>query len=278
MGARRDLSSPPDPTRLHLHESFASRFLPGQRTLRVYLPEDYRTGRRRYPVLYFQDGQNLFDPSTAFLGQNWHLHLTLDELVRHGDVQPLILVGIDNAGIARMEEYTPTRSAAHGHGGKARRYCQMLLREIKPFVDIHYRTLPDSEHTGLGGSSLGGLVALYAGLRFPRIFGRLAVMSPSVWWDGRVILRYGQNFRGPVRPRIWLDTGGREGDNPQQVIADTRTLRAVLVNKGWRDGTDLRYVEDPEAPHHERVWAQRAGPMLHFLFPGPRVAPPVTIW
>lgn len=277
MTVHRNLSSPPDPRRLRLHTDFTSRYLPGSRTLRVYLPEEYGAGRR-YPVLYLQDGQNLFDPSNAFLGQHWHLHLTLDELVRHRHVEPLILVGIDNAGVQRIEEYTPTRSAAHGHGGKARRYCQMLVREIKPLVDSHYRTLPDSGHTGLGGSSLGGLLTLYAGLRFPRVFGRLGVMSPSVWWDSRVILRYGQEFRGAIRPRIWLDTGGREGEAPQQVIADARTLRAVLVNKGWRDGEDLRYVEDPEAPHHESAWAKRAGPMLHFLFPQPREAPPVAIW
>ncbi|MCU0228475.1 MAG: alpha/beta hydrolase-fold protein [Bryobacterales bacterium] len=264
--------------RLHVQQDFASRYLAGVRCLRIYLPEEYRHTRRRYPVLYFQDGQNLFDPSTAFLGQNWNLHHTLDLLVRQGAVHPLILVGIDNAGVARMDEYTPTRSAAHGHGGKARRYCQMLLREVKPWVDAHYRTLPDAEHTGLGGSSLGGLVTLYAGLRFPRVFGRLAAMSPSVWWDGRVILRYGMAFRGSHRPQLWLDTGGKEGDTPQQVIADTRTLRAVLVNKGWREGVDLRYVEDPEATHHESAWGRRAGPMLHALFPAqPKESAP-AIW
>lgn len=271
-------NAPPDPQRFSVHADFRSRYLPAARALRVYLPEDYRGSRRRYPVLYFQDGQNLFDPSTAYLGQNWHLHQTVDELVRHGDAQPLILVGIDNAGVARMDEYTPTRSPAHGHGGKARRYCQMLLREIKPWVDGHYRTLPDAENTGLGGASLGGLLTLYAGLRFPRVFGRLAAMSPSVWWDRRVILEYGQRFRAHTRPHIWLDTGGQEGDTPDQVIADTRTLRAVLVNKGWREGVDLRYVEDPEAGHHESAWAVRAAPMLHFLFPGRRQTPPLSIW
>ncbi len=266
------------PERLQIHDAFRSRYLPSSRCLRVYLPEDYRHSRRRYPVLYFQDGQNLFDPSTAYLGQNWNLHHTLDSLVRHGAVSPLILVGIDNAGVARIDEYTPSRSPAHGHGGKARRYCQMLIKEVKPWVDAHFRTLPDADHTGLGGSSLGGLLTLYAGLRFPRIFGRLAAMSPSVWWDCRSILGYGERFRDSHRPRIWLDTGGNEGDNPQQVIADTRTLRAVLVNKGWRDGIDLRYVEDAEATHHESAWGRRAAPMLHYLFPAHQQDAPLSIW
>lgn len=262
-----DNPAPPSAARLRIREHFESRYLSTARNLRVYLPPDYRQGRRRYPVLYFQDGQNLFDAGTAYLGQHWSLHAALDHLVSRGKIAPLILVGIDNAGPRRIDEYTPTRSAAHGHGGMLRRYCQMLLREVKPWVDAHYRTLPDAEHTGIGGSSLGGLAALYAGLRFPRAFGRVAAMSPSVWWDQRVILRYGERFRSTLHPRIWLDTGGREGDHPEQAIADTRTLRAVLVNKGWREGIDLRYVEDPEATHTERAWAQRAAPMLQFLFP-----------
>lgn len=270
--------SPLPPERYHVHEGFASRYLPVARALRVYLPANYRQSRRRYPVFYLQDGQNLFDPATAFLGQCWHLHATLDALVERGRVEPLILVGIDNAREARLEEYTPTRDPALGHGGRAARYGRMLLREIKPFIDGHYRTLPDAHHTGIGGSSLGGLISLYLALRYPRVFDQAAVMSPSVWWNDRAILKFGTRFRAQHRPRIWLDVGDQEGGNPQQVIADTRVLRSVLVRKGWEDGKDLKYVEALHAGHNEHAWAHRAPAMLRYLFPAHRVNDETQIW
>lgn len=268
----------PHPERLQIHDSFRSRYLPARRCLRVYLPEGYRHSRRRYPVLYFQDGQNLFDPSTAYLGQCWYLHAALDGLVERGKAQPLILVGIDNAGEHRIDEYTPTRDRNSGRGGQAARYGRMLVREIKPFLDERYRTLPDAHHTGIGGSSLGGLVSLFLALRYPRVFDKAAVMSPSVWWDNRVILRFGERFRAHHRPQIWLDVGDHEGSNPQQVIADARVLRSVLVHKGWEEGKDLKYVEAMHAGHNEQAWAQRAPSMLRYLFPALRVREETHIW
>lgn len=269
---------PPHPDRLQIHEAFPSRHLPARRSLRVYLPEGYRHARRRYPVLYFQDGQNLFDPATAFLGQCWYLHRALDDLVARGKAQPLILVGIDNAGEARIDEYTPTRVRASGHGGRAARYGRMLVQEIKPFIDDRYRTLPDADHTGIGGSSLGALVSLFLAFRYPRVFDKVAAMSPSVWWDNRVILEFGQRFRAHHRPRIWLDVGDQEGSTPQQVIADTRVLRSVLVHKGWEEGRDLKYVEAMHAGHNEQAWAHRAPAMLRYLFPAHRLREETHIW
>ena len=146
----------------------------------VYLPPGYveDTGRT-YPVLYMHDGQNLFDPATAFGGNEWRLDDTAEELIERGAIEPLIIVGIYNTGEQRIHEYTPTTDPKLG-GGKADLYGKMLVEEVKPFIEKTYRTLPGPENTGMGGSSLGGLVTLHLGIQYPQVFGKLAVLSPSV--------------------------------------------------------------------------------------------------
>ena len=148
-----------------------------------------RPARPPLPVLFMQDGQNLFDPETCFThGNYWHMGETADALIAAGEIEPLIIVGIYNTGEHRIDEYTPVEDKRLG-GGQADAYGQMLVEELKPFVDHTYRTLPGTAHCGLGGSSLGGLVTLYLGLRYTWMFSKLAVMSPSVWWRNRAILK-----------------------------------------------------------------------------------------
>jgi len=253
-------------TYLRKHERFASRFLSDKRDLIVYLPPGYDADRRRrYPVLYLHDGQNLFDAATAFVpGQDWHVNATAGELIKRGDIEPLIIVGIYNTGEHRIHEYTPTRDRRQRAGGDAALYGQMLTEEVKPFIDREYRTLPGAADTGLGGSSLGGLVTLYLGLLYPQTFGRLAVLSPSVWWDGRVILRIVRMTQPKPPLKIWLDIGTDEG---KKTVLDARALRNELVRAGWIIGDDLRYFEIPDAGHNEAAWASRVGPFLKYLFP-----------
>jgi len=231
------------------------------------VPPGYHESTERYPVLYLQDGQNLFDPATAFLGRDWHADTTTDHLIERGVIEPLILVGIYNTGVRRISEYTPTRCARIRKGGKADRYAEMLAREIKPFIDHEYRTRKAAVHSGVGGSSLGALASLMAGFKYPRVFGKLAIMSPSVWWDGRVIVRMAASYNSAVRPRIWLDAGTEEGDSPQQTMEDLRLLRDTLIARGWRDGVDLRYSEAHRAEHNEGAWAARLPDVLGYLFP-----------
>ena len=251
--------------RLDRHSGFHSRFLDRSRDLVVYLPPGYDDDRgRRYPVLYMHDGQNLFDPATSFVrGQYWRLGEMADMLIAEGRVQPLVIVGVNHAGTSRVEEYTPTRDRRLG-GGHAKTYGRFLIEELKPFVDARYRTLPDRQHTGLGGSSLGGLSTLFLGLRHADVFGKLAVLSPSVWWGRRAILRYVARVGPKPDTRIWLDIGGAEG---RVAITDVRRLRAALVAAGWRDHADLRYVEPAGATHSEAAWADRVGNVLEYLFP-----------
>ncbi len=250
---------------LRKHQQFRSRFLRNQRDLIVYLPPGYdEQPQRRFPVLYLQDGQNLFDGSTSFIpGMDWHVRQTADTLISNGMVQPIIIVGIYNAGKARVREYTPTRVPRLG-GGRADRFAKFLVEEVLPFVQREYSTLSGPAHTGLGGSSLGGLVSLYLGLKLPQIFGKLAALSPSVWWNQRVITRFAESSRVSPRPRIWLDIGTREGP---RVMEDVEQFRDVLLKKGWRLGEDLFYERVEGAEHSEAAWAQRVGPFLQFLFP-----------
>jgi predicted alpha/beta superfamily hydrolase len=255
-----------DEGRLRIHRGFASQYLSTKRNLAVYLPPGYPEQGRRYPVLYLQDGQNLFDPATAFAGQDWRADITADDLIRRGEIEPLILVGVYHTGVHRVSEYTPTRDRTRRKGGKAARYAQMLAREIKPFIDSEYRTSRKAEHTGVGGSSLGALASLVAALEYPRVFGRVAAVSPSVWWDGRSILDVVRAYRSAARPRIWLDVGTEEAGDARWVVEDARLLRDVLVEKGWRPGSTLEYREFAGAGHCEAAWGGRLGEVLSYLF------------
>ncbi|MDQ6829021.1 MAG: alpha/beta hydrolase-fold protein, partial [Gemmatimonadota bacterium] len=248
-----------------IHRAFHSRFLSVDHDVIVYLPPGYVEGsHRRYPVLYMHDGQNLFDIATSFGKTEWGMDEAAQTLILTGAIDPLIIVGIYNAGALRIDEYTPTRDSAKKVGGKANLYGRMLVEELKPFIDGEYRTLPDLANTGLGGSSLGGLVSLYLGLKYAGIFGRLGILSPSVWWDNRFIVRRVKALSTKPPQRIWLSTGTAEG---RGVAKSARTVRDALIAKGWVLGGDLAYFEVEGGTHHESAWAAIMEPMLRFLFP-----------
>ena len=167
---------------------FKSRLLGNRRDVWVYLPPGYRRfGRMRYPVLYLNDGQNVFDAATAFSGVEWRVDETAQQLIRKNLIEPLIIVAVANMGDDRIDEYAPTRGVISEEAkrkkrskGLGRRYGEFLAQELKPYIDRKFRTRPDAESTGLGGSSLGGLLALSLGLWFPTVFTKVIAMSPSV--------------------------------------------------------------------------------------------------
>ena len=265
---------------LRLHE-FRSRIFRNTRFLRVWLPPEYDdpvNADRRYPVLYLNDGQNLFDPLTSFIpGRTWQMREHADAEVLAGRVEPLIIVGIHNAGARRLAEYTHTPDWKMG-GGEAEAYGKLLVRELLPFINIHYRTLREPSQTGMGGSSLGGLVTLYLGLKFAETFGKLAVLSPSVWWNHKSIVGYLNEAaqRRHLRPQIWLDVGDGEG---KRTLEDAELLHRRLVANGWQAGKNLHFECVPGGTHDESAWARRVAPMLRFLFPaqnGEAVGPGVA--
>lgn len=252
------------------HENFGSQFLNHARTVIVSLPPGYEhEPERRYPVLYMHDGQNLFDRATGFMGQEWQVDETAQALIYQGKIEPLIIAGVYNTGEQRIHEYTPTRDERKKAGGLAGQYGRFLVEELKPFIDRRYRTQREPWNTGLGGSSLGGLVTLYLGLGYPHVFGKLLVMSPSVWWDYGVILRQVEALQlkhvTPIwRTRIWLDMGTREGHVALQQV---RMLRDRLIEQGWQRKDELHYLEARGGRHTESAWGKRMGAALKYLFP-----------
>lgn len=254
------------------HPAFPSKLLGNRRDVLVYLPKGYRRSRtRRYPVLYLHDGQNVFDAATSFAGVEWGVDETAHRLTAAKLIEPVIIVAVANTGEDRIHEYAPTAARLDSlkpmHSkGSLRIYGRFLTEELKTFIDRKYRTKREAEFTGLGGSSLGGLATLVLGLWFPNYFTRLAVISPSVWWDDCAIYKIVDALDETAKPplKIWLDTGTRE-----EGWERARELRDRLVEKGWRLHDDLEYLEADGSDHSEGAWAARMDLVLRFLFPPP---------
>ena len=260
---------------IKLHRAFPSKVLGNRRDVLVYLPPGYRRSlRTSYPVLYLHDGQNVFDAATSFAGVEWGVDETAQRLIRQKSIEPLIIVAVANMGEHRIHEYAPTAGVIAPHDqpkkrsrGLAGMYGRFLIQELKPYIDRKYRTKPEAQFTGLGGSSLGGLATLAIGIIFSDTFTRLMVMSPSVWWDEFSIIRLLGFIREKPSLRIWLDMGTGEPEWEQ-----VRELRDALLDCGWRRDVDLKYFEIPGAGHNEAAWAARVEPALKFLFPPQSVA------
>jgi len=251
---------------IRFHRRFHSRFLPTDRDLVVYLPPGYDKDRgQRYPVLYMQDGQNIFDVSTSFWpGFERHFDERAENLITQHKIKPLIIVGIYSTELERINEYTPTPAAENHRGGDADRYARMLVEEIKPFIDREYRTLSSRDDTGLGGASLGGLVSVYIGLKYSEVFSKLAVSSPAAYWHEEMIVRYIRQSNLKRLPRIFLSVGSGE---PAIFLNSTRDLHVALEAKGWRDGRNLAYFEPSVSEHRTGAWTPGVDLLLKFLFP-----------
>ncbi|MBC8136331.1 MAG: alpha/beta hydrolase [Fibrella sp.] len=238
------------------------------RTVLVRLPSGYDSPanrNRRYPVFYLLDGQNVFDGATAFIGGNeWKADETADALEAIGKIEPVILVAVYNAGAERVNEYTPVRDAKFKAGGGADTYGKWMAGTLKPTVDRTFRTKTDATNTAIGGSSLGGLFSLHQSLTVPNVWGKAAVLSPSVWWADRAVLRTVSD--APKKPiHLWVDVGTAE-DKEGVALQDAQVLRDALIERGWKPGADLAYREISGAGHNEPAWAARFGDVLIFLF------------
>lgn len=270
-GPSRDIPAPTDAGHtvtgtVRRLEAFRSDVLDNSRDVHVYLPPGYDLDEgRRYPVLYLHDGQNVFDGATAYVqGEEWRVDETAQGLIQAGEMRPVIIVAIDHAGADRAHEFAPTRDHAREAGGHADAYGRFLFDELKPYLDARFRTRPEPQATSIGGSSLGGLVTLHLGLTRAEEIGGLLVMSPSLWWDRRIVLDRYSGLPARLPWRIWLDCGTGEG---RDTLRNVRALRTILLQKGWVGGTDLRYVEARQATHCEAAWAARMPDALRFLFP-----------
>jgi predicted alpha/beta superfamily hydrolase len=255
---------------LRLHE-FRSRFFRNGRFLRVWLPpgyEDAENSVTRYPVLYLNDGQNLFEPSTSFTGVEWQVDETAERLIREELIPPMIVVGIDNAGKDRLREYMPYRSLSPAMlRVQGSRYPNFLIKEVMPFISRRYRIASGPENTGLGGSSLGALISLYTVASHPGWFGGLLLESPSLWASNRQMIKESRAVK-QWPERIFLGTGtaeaGRE-DRDRSMVDDVRELAAIFRRAGLNDHR-IKLVVEEGATHHESAWARRFPDALAFLF------------
>lgn len=251
--------------------------LGGARDILVHLPAGALGSGRRYPVLYMHDGQNLFDATTSLVGE-WGVDETLAMLATEG--LELIVVGIPHGGDERRYvEYTPYRGrgAPFPIGGLGSAYLRWVVGTVKPLVDAAFPTLPVRAATGIMGSSLGGLISLWAAIEQPRTFGLIGSMSTAYPGGQSAILRRLRGLR-EAPDRVYLDVGGQEGSFAPDArtarrwsagfLADSRRTRDVLVGLGLREPDRLRYVEVLEAIHQESAWAARLPDALRFLFGG----------
>jgi predicted alpha/beta superfamily hydrolase len=231
--------------------------LGNHRDILVYLPPSYDEGKQAYPVLYMHDGQNLFDEATSFSCE-WAVDETMEEVSQTG--LEAIVVGIPNMEVQRCDEYSPFVDPRHG-GGQGAAYVAFIVETLKPLIDETFRSLSDREHTGIIGSSMGGLISLYAFFERPHTFGFAGVMSPALWFANRAIFKTVE--QASFAPgEIYLDVGTNEG---KKTLRNTQAMRDLLMRKGYRIGQELWYVEEQEADHCESAWSVRLRHALQFL-------------
>ena len=237
----------------------------GRRTRRVWLyqPPDYdQQPARRYPVLYVQDGQNAFDQVTSFSGE-WGIDETLDALHQADPARGnCLVVAVDNGGPLRLDEYSPWPNARVRRGGQGDQYVDFLTDTLKPYIDQHFRTRPEAACTGVLGSSMGGLIALYAGLRRPDVFGRVGVFSPALWFARAELLAF--VARHPPRPgaRFYFVSGALEYPGLAPLMGEVAgALRAAGL-----PAEQLVCEVRPGGQHAEWFWRQEFGPAYEWLF------------
>ncbi len=243
-----------------ISEQFDMPQLKKKRKVSILLPYNYDTQPlKKYPVLYLQDGQNLFNPQSPF--GNWGIDKKLAVLAEKG-VGDMIVVAIDHAGKERVNEFLPIKNKDLGIS-EGKKYLQFIAETLKPYVDNHFRTLPERNHTAIGGSSLGGLISIYAGLRFPKTFGRLMVFSPSLWVTQNISFNLIAFFQ-PIATKIYVYAGGNEGSN---MVTNIKKFKENMYSQGFNsDNIHFKLSIDPQGTHSEYRWGQEFPKAMEWLF------------
>ncbi len=253
-----------------VREHIYSRYLDNSRHIDIYLPPSYfKNPNKRYPVLYMHDGNNLFYSKIAFAGVTWKVDSTIDKMINNSLIEEIIVVGIHNT-MGRNYEYTWTEMKSyHGkEGGGGNKYARFLIDELKPLIDFKFRTLKDRNNTAVMGSSLGGLISFYLGLYYSDVFGKIGMISPSLWWDKGIAFNHVKSI--PSHLKIWMDMGTQEGyrkSTKENInIMMTRYMKDSFQRLGYKEGYNLAYMEDKGGQHNEYSWSQRLHMPLIFLF------------
>lgn len=231
-----------------------SKTLGNSRDIYVYLPRQYNSSNRRYPVIYMHDGQNLFGADAMFGG--WRVAVTVDRLIAEGKMEEVIIVGASNTS-RRMKEYIPPED-----GGEGQRYASFLKNELKPWIDSRLRTHKDAANTAVMGSSLGGIISLYIGWRHSDTFGKVGSLSGSYW-----LTKFTGAMKGEANRnlKIWLDSGS--GGASADGMEGSYGVRDMLLTKGYVLGKNVQHFVDHGAQHNEVFWKNRLHKPLEYLFP-----------
>jgi len=261
-------------------DGIRSTVLGNSRGVWLYLPPSFdENPEARYPTMYMHDGQNLFDPRYAFGGRTWQVSQTLDAGIDALDptdsLPEVVVIGPENSD-RRLYEYTPSKSTdpPYRDSGGGDQYLRFVVEELIPQMNnletpvrLKGRVITEAAKTTLAGSSLGGLITAYAGVKKPDVFGRIGIFSPSTWWDGRFII--GAVKGSTAKPsRVYVDSGdagGEAGDD----WPNTAVLAQTYRDLGFRDGVNLLYVREHGGAHNEDAWARRLPAALRFLLTGP---------
>ena len=230
----------------HVHLLDTAFFMPQlnrSRRIWIYLPEGYNATAKKYPVLYMQDGQNIFDSYYSGKGE-WNVDECLDSLIKNGK-PAAIVIGIDS-GLQRVTEYNPYNNETFGEG-EGDKYTDFIISTLKPFIDCHYNTLPSKENTIIAGSSMGGLITYYAMLRHPDVFGKAGIFSPA-FWAAPAIKGLTDSLAQRLNGKLFFYVGGLEGEN---YLDDCRDIAEKV---GARSGTMIYYINDPVGNHGWQAW------------------------
>ncbi|MDX1829692.1 MAG: alpha/beta hydrolase-fold protein [Lutibacter sp.] len=224
----------------------------------VYLPPNYTKTSKKFPVIYMHDAQNLFDNATSYIGE-WQVDETLNKLFEKTG-KGFIVVGIENGGNERINEYTPWKNKKYG-GGKGEIYIDFIVHTLKPYIDANYRTKKQAKQTALIGSSLGGLISYYGGLKYSNIFGKIGALSTSFWFSNKVI-DFTKKFGNTSKIKLYLYVGGKEGES---MDSDTKNMKNLLIATGF-PVNNLKIGINPNGKHNEATWKNEFLKIISWLY------------
>ncbi len=221
--------------------------LKSQKKIWLYLPKNYKDSKKKYPVIYMHDGQNLFDAKTSYVGE-WRVDEVLDSISAQ-----VIVVGIEHGGENRLTELTPFKNEQYG-GGNADQYLDFIVNTLKPQMDQRYRTKPNANNTAIMGSSLGGLVSFYATLKYPKVFGKAGVFSPSFWFSNDIYAFAEKTSK--IKSKIYFLCGDSESDD---MVSDMEKMNNIVSTKRCDCLHLTKKVIVAGGKHNEKLWS------THFL-------------
>ena len=224
----------------------------------VYVPPNYTTSNKKYPVIYMHDAQNLFDATTSYAGE-WKVDETLNDLYKTTG-KGFIVVAVENGGAERINEYTPWEHKKYG-GGKGEFYIYFLKNTLKPYIDATYRTKKQAKHTAIIGSSLGGLISYYGGLKYPKTFGKIGALSTSFWFSD-AIEDFTKNYGKNKKSKLYLLVGEKEG---KDVVVNTEKYKNLLIETGFKSKNITSKI-NPDGAHNEAFWSAEFLEVIQWLY------------